>query len=626
MHYMHMRTYITIYVAIVYLTSFPTFSAMTSSKPEKCQTPREQVADSTNFAENNSGDSEKKKRESLKRSKNSSKRIKKSEKTEEPEKKARSRPKGYRKTKKIIEPEEAEDSDKVKNPKKAEGPEKTIKPKKPKSKKSEKPEKSSKKPEKSSKKSEKSSKKSETSKKPEEPEKVKIGKPVKIKKREEPNMLDKAGNYTNDTAAAEWLLVRHRELEENSHYYVNMQGKVCSNRTGDLEMEELKDGTHHVLVTNKEYRLKLEEIMAYTFCTPDFDPSVHHVFYRDGDTRNCSCGNLVVCDLPILQELEMKRLMTPEVVYVVVRNIHKNWTYEHYLVSNTGLVYSLLERRHVEPVKDVVLRKYDEVILYANLSNRNTERRYGIPDVMLPSFSGRRNTENYAIQHVNGNINDNRLSNLVYFDPFAVKIGMKYRPRPPGKETKWKVIGVIEGLGLSFNRYEVSDEGHVREIGEEEPLPLLTKDGHKLARIWCDERQVEENGLKKTKSYSIDYYVYRLVALAFVPKAEPQFNVIRHLNGYRPDNRAENLIWLPIWANRFRYTYRRPVMVYSMQNSCLRMSFPSIASCRKYFGINPTVRSFNTVMERIIGWRSDAGDLTNTRFVFYEKTTFLKWE
>ena len=47
----------------------------------------------------------------------------------------------------------------------------------------------------------------------------------------------------------------------------------------------------------------------------------------------------------------------------------------------------------------------------------------------------------------------------------------------------------------------------------------------------------------------IDYQVHRLVALTFIPKPSPEFNVVNHIDRNRQNNYYKNLEWTTVRGN-----------------------------------------------------------------------------
>ncbi|KAI8140290.1 hypothetical protein BJV82DRAFT_671722 [Fennellomyces sp. T-0311] len=176
----------------------------------------------------------------------------------------------------------------------------------------------------------------------------------------------------------------------------------------------------------------------------------------------------------MLQEHEIARLEKEHsnTKYTVVRNIHGTLKFERYLVSDTGVMYSLTSRKHLYPSLGKLV--HPVITLYpgteARWSRASPQVTFKVNMIVKQSFE-RRRQEGFQIVHINGNPLDNSLKNLAY--PTA---GNKNAPAAPpiSKETSWKTIGVLPWNGLPFNEYEVSDMGHVRR-----------KYGYDLLKLQC---------------------------------------------------------------------------------------------------------------------------------------------
>ncbi|KAI8145923.1 hypothetical protein BJV82DRAFT_29276 [Fennellomyces sp. T-0311] len=196
----------------------------------------------------------------------------------------------------------------------------------------------------------------------------------------------------------EWHPISHPKLPITTPpcYFVNKRGDVCSISTGKhrllRQVKGVNTPTYALSISKyKTTTFKLREIMVYTFLDGQFDKDEHYIFHKDGQQKNCALANLLVSDLSTLQQLEIARLenLHPNTRYTVVRNIHDTSTFEHYLVSDNGDVYSLVSQKHLK--KSVLETGYQIAVL-------SSDNRRGLPkahvhmlfhSIVLQSFNGR---------------------------------------------------------------------------------------------------------------------------------------------------------------------------------------------------------------------------------------------
>ncbi|KAI8148605.1 hypothetical protein BJV82DRAFT_592693 [Fennellomyces sp. T-0311] len=439
---------------------------------------------------------------------------------------------------------------------------------------------------------------------------------------------EKSSEAANNEDELIWYPIRHPRLPvvKPSRYYVNKQGDVCWNLSGGLKpMKERKEASvsyEFFIETGKKATIKLEEIMAYTFL--NYDGTTQHIFHRDGKQFNCSLENLEICDLKKLQELEIERheRLNEGVKYAVVKDVHDTFTFNRYLVSDTGYVYSLLRRSHL------LLYKNRSGYLEVTISPDTSFYRVKIPvhKVVMHSFNGRPNGK-LEIDHVDGSKLNNALSNLEYvtgsentrraFSPEQTSMRASLKEQGVYEEnikpwelpevtdkTVWKTIGVIPWIGLSFNEYEVSDMGHVRRKGSSKLLSQgLDRKKYPRVEIRSDRQQAKGNDIIMVPIRAHTIYISRLVAIAFVDGYSETKSYVKRLNGDPQDNRAVNLTWVDRETAPIGRTARMVVATLASEPASEK-KFQSIAKAERVLNIHLRSKKIEigSTLEKEVDW------------------------
>ncbi|KAI8138165.1 hypothetical protein BJV82DRAFT_697877 [Fennellomyces sp. T-0311] len=444
---------------------------------------------------------------------------------------------------------------------------------------------------------------------------------------------DADASTTSVAEEHEWNQVRHPRLPITTppRYFVNKLGVIRSNATAKLKLlgpnKKASYISYKLYVDKKQTSFKLDEIMAATFSGQQYDKSKHYIYHKDGNQKNCAWDNLIVCDLPTLQAIEIERLQEKHsgTKYTVVRNVHDTLTFELYLVSDAGRIYSLASRKHLSSFKDY--NGYQMLHLFSDAATGKIHRKgfsIVVHSIVLQSFKGRR-VDNLDIDHFSGEKADNSLKNLEFVTrsinnsrshgPLQTETRNllkeqgdapkrdTVRPLPPvTEETKWEPVGTLPWNGRSFSKYEVSNMGHVRKIGNPKLLTLsCTSNGYIFVKIPSDQQVVKSGCLDTTRIRVYDVIVSRLVANAFVEGYSETQNVVKHLNGDRQDNRAQNLEWVTTYCSTLQKSSRK-VVVALVDDPKARKEFPSMSKAQRELHTRIIKVQYGNTIRKEVDW------------------------
>ena len=122
----------------------------------------------------------------------------------------------------------------------------------------------------------------------------------------------------------------------------------------------------------------------------------------------------------------------------------------------------------------------------------------------------------------NGNWNDYSLDNLYWENP---------RTLPENCNKIWRVVKQFP------NKYEVSEDGEVRQYKTCEPLAIKEMAGHYYVKFYSGKKNTDEEQ-PKTSYYSVAV----LVAEAFIENPR-NYKFVGHIDGNTKNNHYTNLVW-----------------------------------------------------------------------------------
>lgn len=166
-------------------------------------------------------------------------------------------------------------------------------------------------------------------------------------------------------------------------------------------------------------------------------------------------------------------------------------------------------------------------------------------------------------------------------------------------EEIWKDIHGYEGL------YQVSNLGNVKSLhyGKKTDHLNWKNQPPRLLR-----QKVSTSGYLRVELYRPDsrknFYVHRLVALAFIPNCENK-NEVNHIDGNKLNNNADNLEWVSrsenqvhalkmglnkppmTGVNSYKCPASKPVLQYSLNGEFVKLWY-SAADAARYLNIHPS--------------------------------------
>lgn len=243
------------------------------------------------------------------------------------------------------------------------------------------------------------------------------------------------------------------------------------------------------------------------------------LIHRNGDKTNCSLSNLELRELfPLQSRIDVPETLPDAFKIDIYGNIYKD--------------KQLIEPIHHETGHFIIPFQYDD-------------NKYDIPckQLVMDSFSNGFQQKYHRIAHIDGDVQNNSLSNLRFMDSNSfVKHMAQVFQRLYGrhKEEFRSFIDIeFDGYLYSFSKkYIITNLGAIYNIEENRMVtPITLPCGSLGVELISESRRNNES---KSKVFPID----ELVTLHFIGE-QPNYHRICHINNNITDNSITNLDYIP---------------------------------------------------------------------------------
>ena len=255
--------------------------------------------------------------------------------------------------------------------------------------------------------------------------------------------------------------------------------------------------------------------------------------------------------------------------------------YDNYIISNNGIIKNIKTNKQLE-----INYEFENSNGRVNLQKKGHKKTIYISKLMIFTFRGEYNTNEYYITYLDGNNKNNNINNLILKkyniqEQYEFIITFDNNTEVSDNELWKKII-----VNNSITKFSVSDHGKFKK--ENNVIELSLND----SGYYNMEIRVAKNQYKRR-------LLHRLVAQAFceIPEKYKHLSyedlVVDHIDGNKTNNNATNLKWCDKKENNNNINTKQYIQIYQIDKKKYEIltEYNSVDEAAEVNGVNQSAIS-----------------------------------